>query len=303
MTTAATVPLTDAQFDRLRTMIASFSGLKYGDNKRYLLENRLQQRLEARSLKNFDEYLTFLERDPRRQEELTFLFNQITTNETSFYRNGPQISAFQYTVLPELLDAKRKLRQRRLRIWSAGCSSGEEPYTLAIVACEVLGAEISEWRVEIIGNDISADMLEKAKVAEYGEYAMRATPLAVREKYFTAGTDGNWRLSPSVKKLVKFGFLNLSDDAAMKAVPQMDFVFCRNVLIYFDQDMKRRIVGHLHDALAPGGWLFIGHGESLASIHDTLELVQLRGAVAYKRPGTIGENGSSPPSTINGWRL
>jgi chemotaxis protein methyltransferase CheR len=296
------IPLGDGDFDRLRTLIAGASGLRYGDNKRYLLETRLQQRLQARGLADFGQYLAFLEHDPRRQEELTFLFNQITTNETSFYRNGPQVSSFQHRVLPELVRAKRDARQRRLRIWSAGCSSGEEAFTLAIIAAEVLGDELADWRVEVIGHDISAEMLDKAQAAEYGDYTMRATPLAVREKYFTRTPSGNWTVIPTVRKLVRFGFLNLSDDAAMSTVPPMDVIFCRNVLIYFDTDLKRRIVAHLANALNPGAWLFIGLGESLANLSAGLELVQLRGSVGYRKPGSIADARPTGSVGIPAWR-
>lgn len=296
------VPLNDSHFERLRSLIAGCSGLKYGDNKRYLLESRLQQRLQARGLDDFGKYLAFLEHDPRRQEELTFLFNQITTNETSFFRNGPQISSFQHRALPVLVAARRASGQRRLRLWSAGCSSGEEAYTIAIVVAEVLGGELPAWKVEVIGNDISEEMLEKARAGEYGEYAMRSTPLAVRDRYFSRTPSGNWLVNPAIRKLVRFGFLNLSDGAAMAEVPPVDVVFCRNVLIYFDPDTRQRIAAAIEAALNPGGWLFVGNGESLANLGLKLEVVQLRGAVGYRKPGELGQMPQSGITDTAGWR-
>lgn len=284
-TTTVQIPLRPPEFDRLRDVIFRLSGLSYAENKHYLLESRLQERLERRRLKDFSEYLRFLDTSPLAQEELTYLFNQITTNETSFYRNPPQISAFQYQVMPAIAELKRRRGQNRIRIWSAGCSSGEEPYTLAIAVREALGPDFPAWRITIEANDISNDMLERAKKAEYGDYALRATPLSVKEKWFSQNGDSSWRPSPEIREMVRFGFLNLSDEPAMRGMAGFDVIFCRNVLIYFDADMKKKIVGHFHRALLPGGWLFVGHSEAMAGVTQEFELHQFTGALAYTKRG------------------
>lgn len=275
--------LSEAQFAKLRDLIYQVSGIHFAPNKKYLLESRLQSRLEARKLKNFDEYHLFLKFDPRRQEELTFLFNEITTNETSFFRNMPQITAFEREVLPALIESKRQGGLRRLRIWSAACSSGEEPYTLAIVLREVLKDDIKNWSVEVVANDISTEMLQKAEEAVYGDYAMRATPLLVKQRYFDKQPDGQFKLKPEARKLVRFMYLNFSDAPKMKAMNGFDVVFCRNVLIYFDDEAKKRFVQHFYDALVPGGYFFIGHSESLHNISRAFKTVHYNQALAYKK--------------------
>lgn len=275
--------LTDAQFEKLRDLIYEVSGISYGANKKYLLESRLAKRLEARKLRTFDEYHTFLKYDPRKQEEFSFLFNEITTNETSFFRNMPQIKAFQERVLPELIAAKEAKMQRTLRIWSAACSSGEEPYTLAICIREALKDEISRWRVEIFGNDIATDMLERAEDGVYSEYTMRATPLACKSAYFDKLPNGDFKVKPELRRMVRFQFLNFSDTARMNAQKQYDVIFCRNVLIYFDLEAKRRFVQHFYDALNPGGYFFIGHAESLHNLTRAFKMVHFPQALAYRK--------------------
>lgn len=285
--------LTDAQFARLRDLISVRTGLLYPDNKRYLLESRLRARLEAKGLKCFDAYLAHVDSDPNREEELTDLFSHITNNETSFYRNAAQFAGFQERVLPEIIENRRAVGQRRIKIWSAGCSSGEEAFTIAMMVCEVMGEEMRDWRVEIVASDLSASMIERAKEGLYGEYSMRSLPEGFRAKYFTQNESGAYHVGDKLRRLVRFSVANLNLDAELTSMTGCDAVFCRNVLIYFEPAARAKVVERLWRALAPGGWLFVGHSESLQSLAESFELVRLRGAVAYRKEG-----GSQPPTTV-----
>lgn len=281
-TTAPTVELSDDLFAQIRDFIYSQSGLFFPDHKKYVLEGRLAERLKALGLKTFEEYYYYVRYDPGRERELAALFDSITTNETSFFRNAPQLDSLRTAVLPEVIEGQRAKGDRRLRIWSAGCSSGEEPYTLSIITGEVLGEELSSWFVEILATDISTAMLTRAQRGVYSEYSLRNTPEEVKRKYFLR--DGpNWSVKQEVRKLVRFGRLNLSDDAQMARVPRMNIIFCRNVLIYFDPAATKKVVDRFYDILLPGGYLFIGHSESLHGVSRAFKLVHFPGAIVYKK--------------------
>lgn len=294
--TRQVAPMSDKQFTLLRDLVYQVSGINFAPNKKYLLESRLQGRLEARQLKGFDEYYYFLKFDPRKQEEFTFLFNEITTNETSFFRHVQQLKAFEQHVLPQLLDAKDVQGARKLRIWSAACSSGEEPYSLAMIVRDVLGSLSGQWNVEILANDISSQMLEKAESGVYSDYTLRTTPLAMKQKHFDKLEDGSYRVKDDVRRMVRFLFLNFNDDARMKTMSGMDIVFCRNVLIYFDADAKKRFVQHFYENLNHGGYLFIGHSESLHNVSRVFSLVHFPQAFAYlKEPAHKHAGADSGP--------
>lgn len=274
--------ISDSEFVQLRDFIYQKSGIFIADNRKYLLENRLANRLKALNLKDFGEYFYYLQYDSKRQAEMVELFNAVTTNETSFYRNPPQLQVFQEKVLPEILEEQRKKRTRTLRIWSAGCSTGEEPYTLGIILHEVLGAEIGMWNIKITANDLSEGVLQSARAGVYTEYALRTTPKEIVDKWFTP-QDGKFLIRPEVKKLVSFGAINLSDRALMKRVESSHLIFCRNVIIYFDDEMKKLVISSFYDNLLTGGYLFIGHSESLHNISRAFKPVHHPGAIIYRK--------------------
>ena len=276
--------VSDAEFKQLRDFIYNKAGIWIADNRKYLLENRLSNRIKALNLKTFSEYYQFLQYDPGKQKELNRLYEVITTNETSFYRNPPQLKVFQEIVLPDILEAQRKKGQKSLRIWSAGCSTGEEPYTLAIIILEVLGGEARSWNIKITANDLSEAVLQAARRGYYNEYTLRTTPKQIVEKYFTKD-DQKYTIKPEVKQLVSFGQINLSDRAQLKRVERSQLVFCRNVIIYFDDEMKKQVIGSFYDNLNPGGCLFIGHSESLHNITRAFKPVHHPGAIIYFKEG------------------
>ncbi len=276
--------ISDQDFSQLRDFIYSQSGIYIADNRKYLLENRLVSRLKDLNLKTFSEYHYFLQYDPGRKLELNRLFEVITTNETSFYRNPPQLKVFQDYVLKDVLDKLRSARSKRLRIWSAGCSTGEEPYTIAIILHEVLKSELRSWDIKITANDLSEAVLATARRGYYSEYALRTTPKEIIGRYFDK-EDKQYKLKSEVKRLVSFGQINLSDRLQLKRVERSQIVFCRNVIIYFDDDMKKSVINAFYDNLLPGGNLLIGHSESLHNISRTFKPKHHPGAIVYTKEG------------------
>lgn len=274
--------ISDDEFRQLRDFIYDQSGIYIGDNRKYLLENRLRNRLTELNLKSFGEYYYFLQYDRSKREELNKLFEVVTTNETSFFRNPPQLKVFQEKVLAEILKSQAAAGKKRLRIWSAGCSTGEEPYTLAIQIHEALRGDLASWDVKITANDLSESVLVSARRGVYNEYALRTTPKEIVSRYFT-NEEAGFKIKPEVKKLVSFGQINLNDRTQIKRIERSNVVFCRNVIIYFDDDMKKRVIGAFYDNLLPGGYLIIGHSESLHNISRAFKPMHHPGAIVYRK--------------------
>jgi chemotaxis protein methyltransferase CheR len=280
----APVRLSDSQFDQLREFLYQRAGLHFGDAKRFLLESRLQKRLKEMGQTDPAAYLAHVTSPGRGAAELRNLLDIVTTHETSFFRNRPQLDAFQKHVLRTLLDQRSRRNQRVLRIWSAACSSGEEPYTLAMMLIESMGEELKRWQVSILGTDIAQNVLEKARVGEYGRYSFRSTPAYFATKYFEAKGRDTFCIRDEVRRLVEFQALNFADEARMRMMRGFDVIFCRNALIYFDLETKRRFVAQFTRCLNDGGFFFVGHSESLHGVSDTFKLIHFPGALAYQKP-------------------
>ena len=260
---AAKPVMTSAQFAKLAKIIYDRSGIHFPENKKYVLESRLSRRLQELEMEGFDHYISFLTMGPYQQEEFQEMFNKITINETSFFRNEPQLDVFEKQILPELLEARKGVK--RLRIWSAACSTGEEPYTLAMMVHRTLGLRLMDWRIEILGTDISEQALEVALSGKYTDYALRSTPALMKQRYFKQ-EGAFWVLDPTIKSMVNVEVMNLKDRLAARRHGQWDVIFCRNVLIYFDQPMKEQVIHMFWDQLRPDGTLFIGHSETLRGL-------------------------------------
>lgn len=274
--------ISNDEFIQLRDFIYSESGIFIAESRKYLVENRLANRLRELNLKNFGEYYYYLRFDAHRRAEMPKLFEVITTNETSFYRNPPQLQVFQDKVLKDELDKLRASGKKKLRIWSAGCSTGEEPYTLAMILHEVLKNEILTWDIKITANDLSDAVLKSAARGVYSDYALRTTPQPIVAKYFKK--DGaNYQVDPKLKRLISFGSINLSDKMMLKRVERSNIIFCRNVIIYFDDEMKRQVIGSFYDNLLPGGCMLIGHSESLHSISRAFKPEHHTGTIVYRK--------------------
>lgn len=276
--------ISDEEFIQLRDFIYLQCGIFIAENRKYLVENRLSNRIKELNLKSYSEYYNYLRFDASRRTELNKLFEVVTTNETSFFRNPPQLEVFQKSVIPEILEQCRKSGRKRLRIWSAGCSTGEEPYTLAIILHEVLKSDIRTWDIKITANDLSEAVLAAARRGIYNEYALRTTPKEIIDAYFTKD-GGVYKINPMLKHIVSFGQINLSDREQLKRVEKSQIVFCRNVIIYFDDEMKRKVINAFYDNLEPNGALLIGHSESLHNISRAFQLEHHKGTIVYRKIG------------------
>ena len=274
--------ISDEEFAQLQEFIYTQSGIFIADTRKYLVENRLSNRLRELNLKSFNEYYYYLRFDKNKTDELQKLFNVITTNETSFYRNPPQLKVFQEVVVPQELEKIRASGQRKLRIWSAGCSTGEEPYTLAIILKEVLGSQLSQWDIKITANDLSEDVLRAAQRGIYSEYALRTTPPEIVERHFKK-EGATFHIDPTLKRMVSYGSINLSNKAMLKRVERSHIVFCRNVIIYFDEEMKRQVIESFYDNLLPGACMLIGHSESLHNLSRAFTPEHYPGTIVYRK--------------------
>lgn len=270
----------DPQLIRIRDLIYQVAGIFQPDNKLRLLEDRCSKRMKTLGVATLYEYYECLTTKPIRQAELTSLLNEITIGETCFFRNQPQLDAFRNVVLPRILEAKSKLPLRHLRIWSAGCSTGEEPYTLSIILLEETADRLKGWTFEVLATDLNERSLAHAKQGTYGTYSTRNLNAYFRQKYFIA-RGGDLHVAPEVKARVNFSRVNLSDDCRMAFMKGIDLVMCCNVLIYFDGASKRRVIQHFYNNLLTHGYLLLGHSESLYGISEDFRLVHLPSATAY----------------------
>jgi|SRR5579872_5995656 chemotaxis protein methyltransferase CheR len=272
----------DPDLIRIRDLVYQVAGIFHPDSKLRLLRDRCERRMKELKTQTLHEYFDWLTIRPQRQTELVALLNEITIGETCFFRNQPQLDALRQIVFPKILEAKAKLPFRRLRIWSAGCSTGEEPYTLSMLILEESQKLLKDWTVEILATDLNERSLAHAKNAVYGNYSTRNVTQYYRQKYFAPAGD-QLQVQQPVRDLVTFSRLNLSDDSRMIFMKSLDVIFCCNVLIYFDLASKRRVIQHFYNNLLPHGYLFLGHSESLYGVADDFRLVHLPGATAYLR--------------------
>ena len=274
-------PLSDAEFTWVRDRIAGFCGLYFDQELKYMVERRLLRRLEALRLRSFGEYLLYLQRPKTGPEEINRLVENLATNETYFFREDFQLRAFREEILPELKARKEAEGERRLRIFSAGCSSGEEAYTLAMLILE--SQAFSDWKVEILAGDISAAMIELAGRGIYSSASFRVTDEYYLQKYFTK-LNGKYQIQAAVKNLVRFQVLNLLEAEKSPQLVNLDIIFCRNVIIYFNQESKRNLVAQFYRLLNEGGFLLLGHSESLMNLSTAFRLRHLRHDLVYQKP-------------------
>lgn len=274
-------PLSDDVFRLLRDLIHDYCGIFFDDGSKFLLQRRLNRRLEQRQLKTFEQYYHFLRYDRKRDEELAVLVDNLTTNETYFFREAPQLRAFSEEILPELRE--RLADRKRLRIWSAGCSTGEEPYTIAIMLLES-GDWWRDWEIEIIGSDINQRVLHTARKGVYKKNAHRATSPEMLSRYFLDEGRGDYRIIDRVRELVSFSYVNLLDPYKTSLIRDLDIIFCRNVIIYFDREAKRKVIESFSEKLREGGYLLLGHSESLINISNAFVLRTLRNDMVYQKP-------------------
>ncbi len=279
-------------FARLKQDIITRTGHFYYADKDALLWERLSRRLAATGAPDAESYRALLDDPGRGEAEWAELEAEITIGETFFFRYAEQFAALRDTILPAIIEAKRA--ERRIRIWSAGCATGAEPYSVAILLRHLLRTEMETWRVSILGTDINATFLQAARQAEFGEWALRAVPADQRAEDFVRSPDGKrWVLRPQHRALVRFERHNLRtllDGTSPLNLTDFDLILCRNVLIYFHPDTAQAIVRALGERLTPDGWLLLGHAEPNPAFTRFLHLVDLPGTAAYRRL-----EGSPPP--------
>lgn len=278
------IPLSDVDFREFQALVFKLCGIHLSDAKRQLVKSRLQKRLRHYGLSSYRQYYDIIvaSRDPA---EITAFVNCITTNKTDFYREPHHFQFIADTFLPEVQEHVQKGRMRkRLRVWHAGCSSGEEPYTLGITLMEALNGA-SDWDIRLLASDIDTNVLDQAEQGVYGADRVSTIPLHLLHKYFLrgrGGSDGMVKVRDSVRELIEFKRINLNDVWPIRPDTKFDIIFCRNVIIYFNRDTQRKLFARFADHLRPGGILFIGHSESLINVSDSFESL---GNTIYRLPG------------------
>ncbi len=271
-----TPSLTPEQFEQIRDIIRAGFGISFAESDRNLVERRLGERLAELHLESFGPYVHLLAGGDRR--ELTRAIDVLTNNETYFFREDEQLGCFTREVLPDLRD--RSAAAQSLSVWSAGCSSGEEVYTIAMLLLE--SGFFNGWRMRVFGSDVSSRMIARARRGLFGASAFRNTPSTVQRRHFRTTEDG-WLVNDDLRAMCNFAMLNILDEDAVCVVGRFDVIFCRNVLMYFDAAAKERSIRVLYNRLNPGGVLLLGHTESLLTMTTDFEPLQLKNALVYRK--------------------
>ncbi|MEM6732502.1 MAG: protein-glutamate O-methyltransferase CheR [Myxococcota bacterium] len=279
--TGRAVEMSDEEFLLIRDLITSYCGIYFDETFKYLVERRLQPRLPVFGFGSFRDYYRHLKYSPDATREFDEIVERITTNETYFFREAYQLKAFTDEVLPDIM-RQRNLGDR-IRIWSAGCSTGEEPYSISMLLDEIPAAK--GYSFDIFGNDISRKVLKQARSGMFRESSFRQTDPAYIDRYFKPEERNAYRLADAVRERVTFGHLNLMDEASMALISNVDVIFCRNVIIYFSAESRHQLIAMFHRKLRPGGYLLLGHSESLVNLSTDFELVPLKNDIVYRKPG------------------
>jgi chemotaxis protein methyltransferase CheR len=294
-TTEPTAALTESELKLLQALVYQECGMHFDDRRTPFLQDRLQRRMKECQQDSFYSYYRLL-LSPTGKQELSLLVENLTVNETSFFRNKPQLDLFQRDVMNDLLRRKEGDRDYNLRVWSAGCSTGQEPYTIAMQVVDALShyymrnprpldAPVPKplvpapWRVEILASDINYSVLRAAQDASYSEHQMVGVDYHYRLRYFDKMGD-RYAVKKNVKELLHFDFHNLKTEF----LPQRnDVIFCRNVMMYFDEAEQKRLVEKFYRCLNSRGYLFVGHAESLLSLTEKFQMVHRNSGTAYQR--------------------
>lgn len=260
-------PITKEEYDQIRTLLYDESGISLGENKQSLVVSRLSKRLRDLQLDNFDAYYEFVTSDDS-GAEFTRMLDLLSTNKTDFFREPRHFEFLRDKILPGLA------KEKRIRIWSSACSTGEEPYTIAITLHESV-QHPEQWNFQVLASDISTRVLAHAAAGLYGEERIRDVPPEVARRHFLKGSGekrGLVKVKPHLSDIIKFRRMNLMDDRFPIKQP-LDLIFCRNVMIYFDRPTQERLVGKFFKYLKPGGHLFIGHSESLQWVTHSFKTI------------------------------
>ncbi len=265
--------LTDSQFDHFRKLIYDASGITFSDTNRSILDSRLKERLREKNLTNVEDYYKIITSD---QGEFKNFLDSITTNLTRFFRNQPHFDALINYVLPHLIELKKKSGNTKIRVWSAGCSTGEEPYTIAMILKDKLPAPFT---FEILASDISLKSLMVGQQGFYPESRIAGIPENYLAKFFTK-TESGYQVKSDLMSTIKFDYHNLRFDSGQR---DLDIVFCRNVLIYFDEAAQKSTVERFYNSMAKSSYLFIGHSESLFGMDTKFQFLKTEWACIYQK--------------------
>ena len=267
------------QLQKLIPQIYQKLGLHFDEKKIYFLKTRVAKRMAALRIESARDYVFMISYADPEGREMQALANLITTNETYMFREYDQLQGFANYCLPEVLSAKQDRGDKTLRIWCAGCSSGEEAYTLAMILQEVF-PQSQSWDCKIVATDIDENMLRKVAAARYEQRSVNDVPQEYKDKYLVAEGEG-YVVRRRTAALVEPRHLNLNDRMALRAMRGFDFIFCRNVLIYFDDLSRKSVVDHFYNALNPGGYIFLGHSESIGRVTTAFKLRRFENHLVY----------------------
>lgn len=276
---AGTPTVSEEDFLKFREFFYRKTGIYFEESKRYFVDKRLIERLEATGMPNFREYFINLRFDTR-GSELQALVNLMTVNETYFFREEYQFKCMVTSLLPEI--ARNKRAGEPIRIWSIPSSSGEEPYSICLYLLEHW-PDIARYDVEIIASDIDTDILASARQGIYSPRSVQNLPAAILQKYFRKTRNGDWQISEDLRQAVEFTQCNLSDPLSARAYHHFDLIFCRNLLIYFDDQSRRAAADVFYNALNPGGFICLGHSESMSRISSVFRIRKFADAIVYQK--------------------
>jgi chemotaxis protein methyltransferase CheR len=276
------VALSEEEFRLLRDFVHEHFGIHFDDGQRESLRSRLIGRLASLDLLSFEEYYQYLRFGPDRSQELQRMISHLTNNETYFFRERAQLEVFASTVLKSVRERKSHASHRALRVLSAGCSTGEEAHTLAMIVYDS-GQFFWNWDVQIFGVDVDRIALDKARKGLYFHNSFRATEGGILERHFNRQGTG-MAVKEGIRKFVRFRVGNLMEPGTYADLAPTDAVVCRNVLIYFSDTTIKKVVQHFYEVLAPGGYLLLGHAESLSRITDAFVPIRFPGTMIYQKP-------------------
>ena len=267
--------LTDADYELFRKVIYDESGITFSATNRSILDSRIKEMLRKKNLNTPQEYYELISKDP---EEMKIMLDAVTTNLTRFFRNQPHFDAFINYVIPQIIEYKKSKNSfdKTIKIWSAGCSTGEEPYTLAMIMKEICPMG---WDFQITASDISLKCLMTAQTGFYADNKIDGIPENYLQKYFTK-VDGGYQVNKDLQAKIKFDYHNLKNDSGAR---NLDVVFCRNVLIYFDEPAQLKVIDNFWNSMAAHSYLYIGHSESLFGMNTKFEFLKTQWACLYRK--------------------
>ncbi|MFV3126380.1 CheR family methyltransferase [Niveispirillum sp. KHB5.9] len=270
--------ISDAEFDRFCDFIYRRTGMSFGENRRYFVDRRLRDRIQAAGHASFRDYFVMVMSDAREYEQLV---SSLTVNETYFYREDHQFRCLTDSVLPRV--TARKRQGDTIRLWSLPCATGEEPYSIAIWLLENWPS-VDDWQVEIMGSDIDTHVVQAAMDGFYHSRSLMRLPPDLTARYFSREAGGQFRVIPDLRDSIRFSHVNVMDRGLMAAHGRFDVIFCRNMLIYFDEKSRREAIGNLYDCLEGDGFVFLGHAESMSRVSSLFQVRRFDDAIIYQKP-------------------